>query len=55
MPDQTATKPPTGHTKLRHFRIPPSIFDAAAERAAREGVSLSEIVRAKLRDYGEGR
>lgn len=49
----TANK--SGKTKIRNFRVPDRIFTAAAERAAREGASLSEIVRERLRDYAEGR
>lgn len=55
MRPEITVKKPTGATKVRHFRVPDRIFNPAAERAAREGATLSDIVRERLRDYAEGR
>ena len=50
----TTEKPQSAGTKVRHFRAPDRIFIPAAERAANEGATLSELVREFLRDYANG-
>lgn len=38
-------------TPLRTFRIPDDEYQPAKEKAAREGETLTDVVRAALRDY----
>lgn len=45
--------PTTGRT-LRSVRVPDHIWSAAAERAERDGVSVSAVIVAALREYGRG-
>lgn len=51
MPD---TKTTSGHTKIRHVRIPDNIWIAAAQRAENDGMTISEVTRELLRDYANG-
>lgn len=37
--------------RIRHIRMPDSLWDAASERAAREDMTVSELIRVVLRDY----
>lgn len=39
------------HTPLKSFRIPPALYDAAQEKAAAEGTTLSDVVRRALERY----
>lgn len=45
-------RPATGKTPLRNVRVPDPIWDAAKEKAAAEGRSLSEVIVAFLTRYG---
>jgi len=38
-------------TPMRSFRIPDVLYEAASEKAAAEGRTLSDVVRELLRDY----
>ena len=38
-------------TPLRHLRVDPSLWDAAKAKAAAEGRTLSDVIRAWLREY----
>lgn len=44
-----------GPTPLRNFRIDDAIWEAAIERAQRDGDNLSELMRGWLADYAAGR
>jgi predicted HicB family RNase H-like nuclease len=39
---------------MRNIRVPDELWNAAQERAAREDVTLSQLIRRFLRAYAEG-
>lgn len=45
----------SNHTKVRHLRVPDPLWIAAAEKANAEGANISEVNRALLRGYVDGR
>ena len=45
----------SNETKIRHIRIADNPWKLAAEKAQREGMRISEVVRALLRGYVDGR
>ena len=44
----------SGHTKVRHIRIPDDIWDGAGERAGDDGYTLSQVTRQLLDAYRAG-
>lgn len=42
------------HTRIRGVRIPDAVWDAAKARAAREGTTVSEVVRRYLARWARG-
>ena len=50
---KTDDKPAT-ETRIRHVRVPDSIWIPAAQRAEADGIRISEAVRALLRGYERG-
>lgn len=40
--------------KIRTFRAPDEEWDAAKERAAKEGISITEVLREALRKFAAG-
>lgn len=51
----TTEKTRVGPTPQRAVRVDDETWDSAGERAAREHRSLSDVIRASLRAYSEGR
>lgn len=49
--DQLVPRPATGETPVTNFRIPKRIAQAAKEKAAAEGRTLTDVVVAYLRRY----
>lgn len=45
---------PSGQSPIRHVRVPDAPWEAAKERAAREGLNISAVVRDLVRDYANG-
>jgi len=44
-------RPATGETPKRHVRVPDGLWDAAKEKAAAEGKTLTDVILAALRRY----
>jgi hypothetical protein len=44
-------RPATGVTKLRNVRVPDGLWNAAKEKAAAEGRTLTDVILAALQRY----
>jgi hypothetical protein len=49
--DRGMPRPATGKTPVTNFRIPPHIVQAAKEKAAAEGRTLTDVIVAYLKRY----
>lgn len=49
--DLGVPRPATGKTPVTNFRIPPHIVQAAKEKAAAEGRTLTDVIVAYLKRY----
>jgi hypothetical protein len=54
-PGRPAKGEPVGESPRVGSRVRASVYAAARERAAREGVTLSSVIRGLLEDYAAGR
>lgn len=43
-----------GNSPVRAVRVPDDVWQAAKDRAEREGVSVGSVIVAALREYGKG-
>lgn len=51
MTEKKRGRPKTGETKIRGVRVPDEVWEAAKEKAADEGKSVSDVVNGCLRRY----
>lgn len=51
-PDMIAPPTPTPIMRNRNFKCDDSTWDEAAARAKRDGLTMSEVIRHYLREYG---